>query len=170
MPGLGGVILTQGGGEHLEGGEAIPGEGARAMTGESLRREPQASLPLPVLFPEPLAGYTSMGGGGPADVLAQPVTPEEAGRLLAFLTERAMPYFVAGNWTNLIVRDGGYGGCSLLRRMRTIRVGGSRRGGRITPQAGAILSELVRTVLRRRPGRPGLCRRHPGSLGGAVRK
>lgn len=122
-------------------------------------------------FDEPMQGYTSIGVGGPADVLAFPGNVEELGRLVAFLSARGLPFFPAGNWTNLVVRDGGYRGTVIsLRGLHAVRLlGDSAHPEGIYAQAGARLSEIV--SLAADHGLAGLefCAGIPGSVGGALK-
>ena len=126
-----------------------------------------------VCFDAPMRDYTSMGVGGPADVLVFPRHPDELARLVAFLATQHVPFFPAGNWTNLIVRDGGYRGVLIgFEKMDRIRFAGHPvdAGYRdLEAQAGAHLSALV--ALCAKEGLAGLefCAGIPGSVGGAVK-
>ncbi|MDQ5986283.1 MAG: UDP-N-acetylenolpyruvoylglucosamine reductase [Syntrophus sp. SKADARSKE-3] len=126
---------------------------------------------------EPMGNHASMGVGGPADVVAYPGTPEEMGNLLAFLSENRIPFFPVGNWTNLIVRDGGYRGVVVsLKKLRMVCLEGNhseeddREGFRyVRAQSGAGLSDLL--ALSIEAGLTGLefSAGIPGSVGGAVK-
>jgi len=59
---------------------------------------------------EPLSRHTTMRVGGPAQFWAEPETEEGFARLVRFTTERAIPLFVMGRGSNLLVRDGGIPG------------------------------------------------------------
>ncbi len=124
-----------------------------------------------VLFDEPLGPYTSMGVGGNADALAFPAGEEELGRVVSLCRERGMEWFPAGNWTNLIVTDGGYRGVAVaLKHLRQVRLAREAGGeAEIEAGAGVSLSELV--ALAAREGLAGLefGAGIPGSVGGAVR-
>lgn len=59
---------------------------------------------------EPMSKHTSLGIGGPAEVMA---FPEDAGQLAELMKaahEAGMPVFIFGNGTNLLARDGGIEG------------------------------------------------------------
>jgi len=124
-----------------------------------------------VLFDEPLAPYTSMGVGGKADALAFPAGEEELRQAVALCRERGVDWFPAGNWTNLLVADGGYRGVVLaLRDIRDVRLVRSvGQDAQIEAGSGAALAELV--ALSAREGLTGLefGAGIPGSVGGAVR-
>jgi UDP-N-acetylmuramate dehydrogenase len=77
---------------------------------QASRKKLRAITTGPVLFDEPLDRYTSMQVGGRADALVFPQSVEELGKLVLFFKESDHPFLVVGNWTNLLVRDGGYRG------------------------------------------------------------
>ncbi len=134
-------------------------------------REIQQILAGEVRFGEPMCDHTSIGVGGPADVLAFPAHVEAVSRLVSFLTENGIPFLPAGNWTNLIVRDGGYRGVVIsLKKLRTVRLVGELCGGSgVYAEAGASLADLVSLSVEE--GLTGLafCAGIPGSVGGAVK-
>jgi len=141
------------------------------MITDALRREIRGRISGTVRFDEPLGVYTSIGVGGVADVLALPESCEDLRRLVGFLTDHDVPFFPVGNWTNLVIRDGGYRGvviCLAKIRGMAPREG---NGGRwyIVAEAGASLASLLLLAAQR--GLPGLefLAGIPGSVGGAIR-
>jgi UDP-N-acetylmuramate dehydrogenase len=62
---------------------------------------------------EPLARYTSFKIGGPADLLVEPVTTAELVTVISLLRRHAIPFFILGNGTNLLVSDNGYHGAAI---------------------------------------------------------
>ena len=89
---------------------------------------------------EPLMHYTYTHTGGPADWLAFPKNVEEVQTLVAYANDHQLPLTVLGNASNLIVRDGGIEGLTLiLTRMNKISV----TGNRVTAQAGAAYIETT---------------------------
>ena len=115
----------------------------------------------------PLAKHTSFRIGGPADLLFAPQSREE----LRFALEQAkalgVPVTLMGNGTNLLVRDGGVEGLVLKLGpgFSAIQPLGE---GRITAQAGALLSSLANEAAAQ--GLMGLewAAGIPGSVGGAL--
>ncbi|MBU4074089.1 MAG: FAD-binding protein, partial [Proteobacteria bacterium] len=77
---------------------------------EVFREELRKLISGEILFDEPADRHTSIGVGGRIDALAFPESEEEIARLVAFLRSNRIPFLPVGNWTNLIVRDGGYRG------------------------------------------------------------
>lgn len=123
-----------------------------------------------VLCNEPLANHTSMGVGGPALAVVYPDSRERLGMTLAFLKSEGIACLPVGNWTNLIVRDGGYRGVIVcLKRLAAIRIDPGPGGvALLQAEAGASLAELVNWSAA--AGLTGLefCAGIPGSVGGAV--
>ena len=114
---------------------------------------------------EPLMHYTYTHTGGPADWLAFPKNVEEVQTLVAYANDHQLPLTVLGNASNLIVRDGGIEGLTLiLTRMNKI----SGSGNRVTAQAGAAYIET--TIAARDHSLTGLefAAGIPGSIGGAI--
>lgn len=124
-----------------------------------------------IRFDEPLRGYTSIGVGGPADVLVCPGNAEEVLRIVAFLKERQIPFIPLGNGTNLIVREGGFRGAAIsMRDLRTIRLS-PRPVDRIAiyAEAGAALADVVGLAGRQSLTGLEFCAGIPGSVGGGLR-
>lgn len=114
---------------------------------------------------EPLMHYTYTHTGGPADWLAFPKNVEEVQTLVAYANDHQLPLTVLGNASNLIVRDGGIEGLTLiLTRMNKISV----TGNRVTAQAGVAYIET--TIAARDHSLTGLefAAGIPGSIGGAI--
>lgn len=142
---------------------------------DEIRRDIQRMVSGNVRFDVPMRDYTSMGVGGPADVLVFPEHPETLGQLVSYLVVQQVPFLPAGNWTNLIVRDGGYRGVLIgfekMCRVRFLEGQGPADDGyrNLEAQAGASLASLV--SLSAKEGLAGLefCAGIPGSVGGAVK-
>ncbi len=118
-----------------------------------------------VRFDEPLARFTSMKIGGPADALVIPA--DEADLREALLAARAAraPIMVLGG-TNIVVRDGGVAGVVLrLSGLKAIRPAGENR---LYAEAGGVFPTLSHAA--KDAGLSGLefaCG-IPGTVGGAV--
>ena len=63
-----------------------------------------------IRFDEPADRHTSIGVGGRIDALVFPKDVSETAETIAFLRAHRIPFLPVGNWTNLIVRSGGYRG------------------------------------------------------------
>ncbi|MEI6314234.1 MAG: UDP-N-acetylmuramate dehydrogenase [Syntrophus sp. (in: bacteria)] len=136
----------------------------------TFRQELERLMGGDVLFDELLSRHTSMGVGGPAQALVFPRNREQLRDLLSFLKRNEIPYVPVGNWTNLIVRDGGFRGVVIgLKHMNESRLLQDSSGDLLLrSEAGASLSDLVN--LSATEGLTGLefCAGIPGSVGGAV--
>ncbi len=119
-----------------------------------------------ILMDEPMSRHTTFRVGGAADVMVQPSSGDEVVSAINAAKELNVPYFVMGNGSNLLVKDGGMEGVVILlgERMSSIRC----EGCRLYAQAGAMLSKLSREALN--AGLQGLVFASgiPGTVGGAV--
>ena len=59
---------------------------------------------------EPMAKRTTLRVGGPADLYVEPASEADLAATLAFVKEHALPVFILGRGSNLLVRDGGVRG------------------------------------------------------------
>jgi len=140
------------------GDETFRGELRKRITGE-------------ILFDEPAGRHTSIGVGGGIDVLLFPEDERELMGIVDFLRRRRIAFLPVGNWTNLIVRDGGYRGALVsLTRLRSLSLRDEGKGGvLLLAGAGCSLSELVSRSVREALAGMEFCAGIPGSVGGAVR-
>jgi UDP-N-acetylmuramate dehydrogenase len=67
-------------------------------------------------FARPLAPFTSIRIGGPADALVRLETLDALRHLRAVAREHAIPLFILGGGSNLLIRDGGIRGIVVLLR------------------------------------------------------
>ena len=144
------------------------------MTGARLARAETAALArLDALAAErgiaverdvPLGPLTTLRVGGPADRL---VLARDRDGLLAALQlarDAAVPCFMLGNGSDLVVADAGMRGLVVRNRARSVVIDGTR----VTADAGAAMAMLVRRTVA--AGLAGLefGISIPGTLGGAV--
>ncbi|MFD1392192.1 UDP-N-acetylmuramate dehydrogenase [Lacticaseibacillus jixianensis] len=120
---------------------------------------------ITILNNEPLSKYTFTRTGGPADQLAFPHTVAEVQALVQYADEEGLPLTVIGNASNLIVRDGGIRGLTIiLTAMDHIEVSGDQ----VTAQAGARLIDTTEAAYRAGLSDFEFACGIPGSVGGAV--
>lgn len=120
---------------------------------------------IKILKDEPLSKYTFTHTGGSADWLAFPNSVDQIKQLVQFVRANRMPLTVLGNASNLIVKDGGIEGLTMiLTRLNRITV----TGNQVTAQAGAAYIET--TKVARDHSLTGLefAAGIPGSIGGAI--
>ena len=120
-----------------------------------------------------LARYTSFRIGGPADALVQVDTVEALQHVCALAAEHAIPLFILGGGSNLLIRDGGIRGIVVAMRgtFRTHRVQPcptSPETALVYAGAGCPFSRLAMQLAQQ--GWSGLEFAYgiPGTLGGAM--
>jgi UDP-N-acetylmuramate dehydrogenase len=59
---------------------------------------------------EPMAGYTTLGVGGPADCFVEVMSEDELAALMRYISEKCLPWMVLGDGANLLVSDKGIRG------------------------------------------------------------
>ncbi|CUW09786.1 UDP-N-acetylenolpyruvoylglucosamine reductase [Leuconostoc gelidum subsp. gasicomitatum] len=120
---------------------------------------------ITILENQPLAPYAHTQVGGKVDYLAMPKTHLELQQLLNWAKSQEQPVHIFGRLSNLVVRDGGLRGLSiLLHDLRDIKIDQHT----ITADAGADLILVTETAMTH--GLAGLewAAGIPGSVGGAV--
>ncbi|MBN2569264.1 MAG: UDP-N-acetylmuramate dehydrogenase [Deltaproteobacteria bacterium] len=124
-----------------------------------------------LLFDEPMSRHTSIGVGGPADLLAFPESIEELTGLISHLSKHNVPMVPVGNCTNLIVRDGGFRGAMIsLKALQKVELKcGERDIVFIVAEAGVLLSQVVDLAVREALSGVEFCAGIPGSIGGSVK-
>lgn len=117
---------------------------------------------------EPIAKHTTMRVGGPAQFWAEPETEEAFARLVRICTRWAIPLFVMGRGSNLLVRDGGIRGvvAHLARgEFRKVEV----RGRQIAAGAGVKLKEVAYAARDAHIAGFEFLEGIPGNVGGGLR-
>jgi len=117
---------------------------------------------------EPLARHTTMRVGGPAQFWVEPETEDGFARLVKFTTDHAIPLFVLGRGSNLLVRDGGIRGVvAHLARGEFKRL--EVREGKLHAGVGVKQKELAYAARDARIGGFEWFEGIPGNVGGALR-
>ncbi|KRK48107.1 UDP-N-acetylenolpyruvoylglucosamine reductase [Secundilactobacillus kimchicus JCM 15530] len=120
---------------------------------------------MKILKNEPLAHFTNTKTGGLADFLAFPESAESVQALLKFANANELPVTVIGNASNLIVRDGGIRGLTLiLTQMNQISVSETT----VVADAGASLIEVTKQAQQASLTGLEFAAGIPGSVGGAI--
>lgn len=119
----------------------------------------------------PMCEITSMKVGGVADCLAFPPSVDRLAHLVSVLTSAGIPFLVGGNWTNVIIRDGGYRGVLIsLQHLRGMKRWHIPDGGeKWAVEAGVPLAHLVKVAMEGGLTGVEFCAGIPGSVGGAVK-
>ncbi len=113
---------------------------------------------------EPLAPYTTLRVGGPADLLAAASGAEALRRAVRLAWERDAPCRVLGGGSNVLVGEAGVRGLVVLNRSGEVRFAGAH----VQAESGASLAALARRCIAQ--GLAGLewAVGIPGTVGGAV--
>ena len=116
----------------------------------------------------PLAPYTYLKVGGPAEMLVHPRSREELAGVVRLACKNGVPLRVLGNGCNILVRDEGLRGL-VLRLSEPAFTEITVEGRRVRAGAGAALSALISESARH--GLAGLesLVGIPGTIGGALR-
>ena len=123
-----------------------------------------------VEFCMPMKNYTSLGIGGPADVVVSPADPMSLKNIVLMLKKKNMPFLPLGGGTNILVRDSGLDGVVInfkaFRMMQVIRE--EDRDVELFVEAGVPLQMLVNFC--REKGYSGIegLTGIPGTFGGAI--
>ncbi|MCX7682857.1 MAG: UDP-N-acetylmuramate dehydrogenase [Anaerolineae bacterium] len=115
---------------------------------------------------EPLAHYTSMRIGGPADLLLVCESVEEILRAISLAERYGVEWRLLGGGCNVLVSDAGVSGLVIINRAARTRL--DPVNGTAWAEAGALMSTLARESVEL--GLAGLewAAGLPGSVGGAI--
>ncbi|WP_346930219.1 UDP-N-acetylmuramate dehydrogenase [Clostridium sp.] len=118
-----------------------------------------------VKIDEPMKNHTSFKVGGPADVLVYPSNYEMIKDLINICKENKVDYFILGNGSNLIIRDGGIRGIVIkLGHINKIVVDENL----VSAQCGAKLYSVADQALKNSLSGLEFASGIPGSIGGAT--
>lgn len=103
--------------------------------------------------------------GGPVDILVTPINKEQVVKTVKLCKENNVPYFLLGNGSNLLVKDGGVDGVVIkFNKLNNININGNE----IKAESGALLSNVAKTALANNLTGFEFACGIPGSIGGAV--
>jgi UDP-N-acetylmuramate dehydrogenase len=115
---------------------------------------------------EPLAKYTSMKVGGPADYYFEPSNKADVISLVHYLRQQGFPYLILGRGSNLLVSDEGFRGAiiNVEEGLSDVRMDGDR----VVAEAGAKISKFVEFCIQHELAGVEMLAGIPGTIGGAV--
>ncbi len=116
---------------------------------------------------EPLAAYTWLRLGGPAEYLLTPSTEDQLLDLLRFCLAEQLPVRILGGGSNLLVADEGVRG-AVIRVVEPLLSQVAIDGDTLTAGAGALLSHAVSESVRAQLAGLETLVGIPGTVGGAV--
>lgn len=149
---------------HAPGGD---GDGDLA---QEVRRALQAALGERAQFGHPVARYTSLRVGGPADVLVRVESVEDIQHALAAAASGGLPVFVLGGGTNVLVSDRGVRGLVLTlgRAFDYLHWTDDDNGAVVTVGAAARVGRVVRRLVAAALGGLESAEGIPGTIGGGL--
>ena len=114
---------------------------------------------------EKLSEYVNFKVGGPSDILLIPNSKEQVIKSIKICKENNIPFYLIGNGSNILVRDGGFRGVVLsLKNVKNIYVDGEK----IEAECGVMLKEVSdKAIENSLTGFEFACG-IPGTIGGAV--
>jgi len=112
----------------------------------------------------PLRAYTRFALGGPVDLLLETGTASSLESALSMIEELAIPFFVLGGGTNLIVSDQGYRGVVVRWNASSLKADPAG----IFVESGLSLQSLIDTTVDRALSGLESLAGIPGTVGGAI--
>lgn len=142
----------------------MTGDSAAAPRSAAVAAELRDRLGVRARLDEPLARYTTMRVGGPADLLVMAHDAAELAAIVRFARAAAIPHVVLGRGSDLVVSDRGIRGLVIVCRAEGHRIDGVL----LIAEAGLPLARAA--MLAQRAGLAGLefGLAIPGTVGGAV--
>src|SRR6059036_117445 len=114
----------------------------------------------------PLAPYTTLGIGGPARYLVEAASEFQVLESLSYAEGLAMPVFVLGGGSNILVSDSGFPGLVLRIALMGINPAGNSSSGVLTAGAGEDWDPFVRLCVERGWAGVECLSGIPGTIGG----
>lgn len=115
---------------------------------------------------EPLSRHTSWKIGGPADVLILPRDESDLKIVLSLCRRFGVPWWVMGNGSNLLVKDGGIRG--VVIKMSGYFTDCLIQGDRVEAGSGVFLPHLAHETARQGLSGVEWCAGIPATIGGAT--
>jgi len=122
-----------------------------------------------VSFDVPMSEWTSFKAGGTAECMVHPKSEDEIIEVVKFAKENDIPYYILGNGTNTLVRDGGIKGIiiGLYQNFNSIDI--DEESGKVKVKAGTLLSAVANLACRAGLSGIEFAGGIPGCIGGAIK-
>lgn len=118
-----------------------------------------------IRYNENLRKHTSFKLGGPCEILISPTKEEEVIEAIELCKKWSIPYFILGNGSNLIIKDGGFRGAMIkLTSLKDIEC----KGNKIISKSGATLAAVSGVALKNSLKGMEFASGIPGTVGGAI--
>lgn len=126
--------------------------------------------PGEILWDCPLADYSTLRVGGPADALIQPKSKASLARLIERLNEEGVPWHVIGRGSNIVVADQGVAGVVIVlgRAFSAIHELAAPEAPCLSVEAGCSLAKLLHFCSAHSLSGLEFATGIPGSVGGAI--
>lgn len=118
------------------------------------------------LFDEPMKNHTSFKIGGPVDLMIIPQNEEQLVNGIKICRDNNIEYYIMGNGSNLLVRDGGMRGLVIKINEGLNKIEINDR--KIYSQAGALLTAVSRRAFKSSLAGMEFANGIPGTIGGGV--
>lgn len=119
-----------------------------------------------ILENEPMNLHTTFRIGGEAACFVKISSVEQLTKLIPYLRQVEIPYFILGNGSNLLVGDRGYDGVILQLKEKLCRI--EAEGSLLRAQSGALLSRVAQCALENSLAGFEFASGIPGTVGGGV--
>ncbi|WBW99297.1 UDP-N-acetylmuramate dehydrogenase [Oceanirhabdus sp. W0125-5] len=118
-----------------------------------------------LIINEPLKNHTTFKVGGTADLFAIPNNYEDIIAMINFCKKNQLKYYILGNGSNVLVRDGGFRGLIIkTSQLNDIKV----QGEYLIAQCGAELKDVAKICTNNSMTGFEFASGIPGSIGGAI--
>lgn len=118
-----------------------------------------------IIIDAEMKNYVHFRVGGPADILLIPESKEQVIKTIEICREKNIPFYVIGNGSNLLVKDGGIKGVVIkLKELKNIEV----KDNIIEAECGAMLKDVSNAALKNSLTGLEFACGIPGTIGGAV--
>jgi len=124
-----------------------------------------------VKFNEPMSKHTSLRVGGPAEAYVVPGNMDALKLLVNWAWQSGVPYFIVGDGTNLLVKDGGIGGVVIVltKCLKAItKTGKESEEVLVTAMAGVRMQALCRYAIEHGLAGMSFALGIPGTVGGGI--
>ena len=115
---------------------------------------------------EPMAKYTSMRVGGPADYYLEPADKAELVEIVTYFQKNNFPYLMLGRGSNLLVSDDGVRGAAINLEASLSDI--LMEGDLVIAEAGVHMARFVDFCIQNSLAGVQMLAGIPGSVGGAV--
>lgn len=119
-----------------------------------------------ILENEPMSKHTTFCIGGEAACFVKISSTEQLKKLIPYLRQIEVPYFILGNGSNLLVGDRGYDGVILQLKEKFSQI--EVEGNLLRAKAGALLSQVAQCAMEHSLAGLSYASGIPGTVGGGV--